>query len=393
MENEMINPFNPFIPSEFTPAIIQEVNLKKYNAFPLSELSTFGIALEPVVEFISSATGSAGSAAMAGGSGLYWVDVPAGAHLASFKSGKGYLGSALSNATNKVGAGQAVLNPAASNPIAFDPSLLLVSCAIFAITQKLDSCIRVGKNILQYIELKDKSEITGSINYMTDVFNNYKLNWNNQRFIDSNLAESVSIRRRSEESIELRKMLIDNELSDDGLLHSQKFIVEKYNSIVTHLKSYQLSLYMMSFSMFLEIIFNENYGSEYLKKALSKINKYSIDYRVIYSDCYNFLKKIKVSSVGGKVKGGVAKLSGFAGSAIKSAPIISKSNLDKSLISAGERLERSNLINIENFMKEFTMLKDDYTKPISDSIREIAKLFNSDIKLLLDDTTLYFGIE
>lgn len=50
-------------------------------------------------------------------------------------------------------------------------------------------------------------------------------------------------------------------------------------------------------------------------------------------------------------------------------------------------------LNTENFMKEFTMLKDDYSKPISDSIREIAKLFNGDIKLLLDDTTLYFGIE
>lgn len=391
MENEMINPFKP---SEFTPAIIEEVNLKKYSAFPLSELSTFGIALEPVVEFISSATGTAaGSAATAGGSGLYWVDVPAGAHLASFKSGKGYLGAALSNATNQVGAGQAVLNPAASAPIAFDPTLILVSCAIFAITQKLDNCIQLGKNILQYLELKDKSEITGSINFMTDVFNNYKFNWNNQRFIDSNLAESVSIRRRSEESIELQKMLIENELSNDGRLHGEKYIVEKYNSIVTHLKSYQLSLYMMSFSMFLEIVFNENFSSEYLKKALSKINKYSIDYRAIYSDCYNFLKKIRVSSVGGKVKGSVAKLTGFAGSAIKSAPIISKSNLDKSLIGAGERLERSNLISIENFMKEFTILKDDYTKPISDSIREIAKLFNGDIKLLLDGTTLYFGIE
>lgn len=385
MENEIINPF--------TPAIIEQVNLKKYNTLPLSELPALGLALEPVVEFISSATGTVSSASAAGGSGLYWVNVPQGAHLASFKNGKGYLGAALSNTNNQVGAGQAVLNPATSNSIAFDPTLILVSCVIFTITQKLDSCIQVGKNILQYLELKDKSEITGSINFMTDVFNNYKLNWNNQRFIDSNLAESVSIKRRSEESIELQKMLIENELSDDGMLHGQKFIIEKYNSIVTHLKNYQLALYMMSFSMFLEIIFNENYDSEYLKKALNKINKYSIDYRMIYSDCYNFLKKIKVSSIGGKVKNGVAKLSGFAGNAIKTTPVINKSNLDKSLIGAGERLERSNLLNIENFMKEFISLKDDYSKPISDSIREIGKLFNSDIKLLFDDKTIYYGTD
>jgi hypothetical protein len=390
MVNDIINPFMPY---EFTPAIIEHVDLKKYNPLPLSELPALGLAIEPVVQFISSATGASGSAMAAGGSGLYWVNVPAGTHLAEFLNGKGYLGSALSNATNQVGAGQAVLTPAASAPIAFDPAMIMISCVIFTITQKLDSCIQVGKNILQYLELKDKSEITGSIKFMTDVFNNYKLNWNNQRFIDSNLAESVSIRRRSEESIELQKMLIENNLSDEGMVHGEKYIVEKYNSIVTHLKSYQLSLYMMSFSMFLEIIFNENYDPEYLRKAIDKINRYSIEYRTIYTDCYNFLKKIKVSSIGSKLKGGIAKLSGIAGSAVEVTPMISKSNLDENLKGVSERIERLKDLNTEYFMKEFTMLKDDYTKPISDSIREIAKLFNGDIKLLLDDTTLYFGIE
>lgn len=390
MVNDIINPFMPY---EFTPAIIEHVDLKKYNPLPLSKLPALGLAIEPVVQFISSATGASGSAMAAGGSGLYWVNVPAGTHLAEFLNGKGYLGSALSNATNQVGAGQAVLTPAASAPIAFDPAMIMISCVIFTITQKLDSCIQVGKNILEYLELKDKSEITGSINFMTDVFNNYKLNWSNQRFIDSNLAESVSIRRRSEESIELQKMFIENNLSDEGMVHGEKYIVEKYNSIVTHLKSYQLSLYMMSFSMFLEIIFNENYDPEYLRKAIDKINKYSIEYRTIYTDCYNFLKKIKVSSIGSKLKGGIAKLSGIAGSAVEATPVISKSNLDENLKDTSERIERLKDLNTENFMKEFTMLKDDYSKPISDSIREIAKLFNGDIKLLLDDTTLYFGIE
>ena len=391
MANDIINPFMPY---EFTPAIIEHVDLKKYNPLPLSELPALGLAIEPVVQFISSATGASGSAMAAGGSGLYWVDVPAGSHLAEFVSGKGYLGSALSNATNQVGAGQAVLTPAASAasaPIAFDPAMIMISCVIFTITQKLDSCIQVGKNILEYLELKDKSEITGSINFMTDVFNNYKLNWSNQRFIDSNLAESVSIRRRSEESIELQKMLIESDLSDEGMIHGEKYIVEKYNSIVTHLKSYQLSLYMMSFSMFLEIIFNENYDPEYLRKAIDKINRYSIEYRTIYTDCYNFLKKIKVSSIGSKLKGGIAKLSGIAGSAVEATPVISKSNLDENLKGASERIERLKDLNTENFMKEFTLLREDYSKTISDSIQEISRLFNNDIKLLVDDKTIYFG--
>lgn len=145
--------------------------------------------------------------------------------------------------------------------------------------------------------------------------------------------------------------------------------------------------------MFLEIIFDENYDPDYLRKAIDKINRYSIEYRTIYTDCYNFLKKIKVSSIGSKLKGGIAKLSGIAGSAVEVTPMISKSNLDENLKGVSERIERLKDLNTEYFMKEFTMLKDDYSKPISDSIREIAKLFNGDIKLLLDDTTLYFGIE
>lgn len=111
----------------------------------------------------------------------------------------------------------------------------------------------------------------------------------------------------------------------------------------------------------------------------------------IYTDCYNFLKKIKVSSIGSKLKGGIAKLSGIAGSAVEATPVISKSNLDGNLKGASERIERLKYLNTENFMKEFTLLREDYSKTISDSIQEISRLFNNDIKLLVDDKTIYFG--
>lgn len=387
MSDENINPFQS---SEYTPAIIEQAELKKYTSFPLSELTVMGIAAEPIVNAISSVAGTGKNVTAAGESGLYWVYTKPGTHLAKFADSRGYLGGLLSNANNQVGAGQAVLIPANLNTAPITPSMIFVACAVYALSQKLENCIQVGRNILQYLELKDKSEIIGSINFMTDVFNNYKLNWNNQRYIDSNLAESVSIRRRSEESIELQRNLIEKDLAEQVKTRNEKYVVDKYNSIVTHIKNYQLSLYMLSFSMFLEIVFNDNFSSEYLKKAIDKINKYSINYRILYTECYNYLKKIKDSSIEIKFKDGMAKLIRIVGDTVGTVPFISKSNLDKNFKEISKNIEHSNSLNSDNFMKEFTLLKSDYTKNIIKSIQEISEMFNGNIKLLFDKKNIYY---
>ena len=79
----------------------EDVSLASYTKYPLSKLNSLGVAFEPLTSAIHNVFGASG-----GTTQLCQVTVPAGTHLASFKSGVGNLGTVL-NANNQI-AGQAV---------------------------------------------------------------------------------------------------------------------------------------------------------------------------------------------------------------------------------------------------------------------------------------------
>ena len=82
----------------------EDVSLATYTKYPLSKLNSLGVAFEPLTSAIHNVFGASG-----GTTQLCQVTVPAGTHLASFKSGVGNLGTVL-NANNQI-AGQAVIKP------------------------------------------------------------------------------------------------------------------------------------------------------------------------------------------------------------------------------------------------------------------------------------------
>ena len=67
---------------ELHPVFVDDISCKNYKKIPFSQIATIGTAFEPMVSLFQSF-------ACSGGSGLYQVTVPAGAHLAKFCSGKG----------------------------------------------------------------------------------------------------------------------------------------------------------------------------------------------------------------------------------------------------------------------------------------------------------------
>lgn len=105
--------------TEYRPVILEDnINLKDYKSIPIGQFSALGLSFESIAAALNSIS-TAG-----GGSGLYWVKVPSGTHLAALKNGSGYIGGALSNTTNQVAA-QSTLSK-----LAFNPTMLFISIAL-----------------------------------------------------------------------------------------------------------------------------------------------------------------------------------------------------------------------------------------------------------------------
>ena len=99
------------------PLVEEEFSVQKYNTIPLSRIAALGTGLEPVTAAVQKAV-SGGQAV----SGYYKVTIPPGTHLASFKDGTGFLGTAMGNTGIE---GQARLNP-----LICDPTMLLVAVTL-----------------------------------------------------------------------------------------------------------------------------------------------------------------------------------------------------------------------------------------------------------------------
>ncbi len=364
---------------EFYPAVIQEeVNISNYTKLPFSRVAALGIAFEPVA--------SAFQRVINGGAtgGLYKVTVPAGGHLAAFKDGSGYLGSVLNNASNQV-TGQATLTPLTCNP-----TMIFMAAALANIDKKLDNIQETQKEILDFLIHKDKSELKGDLIFLSDVLSNYKYNWNNEKYITSNHIKVLDIRQSAERKIVFYRDQITTILSKKSLLHSDQDVMKQLDKIQSTFKDYQLALYLLSFSSFLEVILLENFEMAFLNGVVSKIEDYAYQYRELYTRSYDQIEGGSKSSIQSHILSGLATVSKFAGKTMEKVPIISKSQMDETLIDTGDRIDA--IISKRTSKTMQTLIDKQYSSyvmPFVENIKTISRIYNENLEIVFDHENLY----
>ena len=263
-------------PAEFYPTVIEDnVNLSTYTKLPLGNLPAIGVAFEPIAAAFSSVVNGAG------GSGLYRVSVPNGMHLAAASDGSGLLGSALSNTSNQI-AGQARLNP-----VVCDPTMLFMAAALANIQKKLDTIQETQQEMLDFLIQKQKSELKGNLLFLTDIMKNYKFNWNNKTYKNSNHIKVLDIKQEAEKSIIFSQTKIEKVIAKKSLIHADQDVNKMISKVRSDFEDYQMAVYLFAYSSFLEVMLLGNYDSNYLHGISSKIEDYSFQYRDLYTKSYN----------------------------------------------------------------------------------------------------------
>lgn len=362
---------------EFHPAVIEEeVSLTKYTKLPLSRVTALGTAFEPVVSaFQSVVIGGATS-------GLYKVTVPAGGHLAAFQNGSGYLGSVL-NAGNQV-AGQATLTP-----LVFNPTMLFMAAALANIDRKLDSIQETQQEILNFLVQKDKSELKGDLNFLTDVLNNYKHNWNNEKYINNNHIKVLDIKQSAERKIVFYREQILSNIGKKTFFHSDQDVKKQIEKIQSEFKDYHLALYLYSFSSFLEVMLLENFEVTFLDGVVGKIENYSFNYRELYTKCYDQIEGYSKSSIQSHLLKGLSIASRATGKAIEKVPVISKSQIDETLLGTGDKIGDFSSKRTVKTMRTLVDKQNSYITPFVENIKTINRLYNRPLEIVFDRENLY----
>ena len=81
------------------------------------------------------------------------------------------------------------------------------------------------------------------------------------------------------------------------------------------------------------------------------------------------------------------------GKAIAKIPVISKSQIDETLIENSERIGAYRERMVQSGMSRLLDRQSSCVRPFIDNINTIMRLYNEPVTLMFDNETLYFGSE
>ena len=355
-----------------------EISVQTYSKIPLSRLTALGTGFEPVVSAIQQVTSHGQST-----SGFYKVTIPKGTHLAQFKEKSGFLGTAVGE--------HGIVGQAQLNPLLCDPTMLLVAAALANIDKKLDAIQEVQQEMLDFLTQKEKSALKADLNFLMDIQNNYKYNWNSEKYKAANHAKVLDIRQEAARQIDFYQEQIKKQLGKKALLHSDHDVQKMLEKVQGEFKEYQLALYIYGFAYFLEVVLQENYEKAYLSAIAKRIDEMAFQYREFYSLAYSQIENLSKSSLQAHLFGGLSAINKGAGTAIAKIPGINKSQIDETLIEAGERIGAYKNRRVQTTMQQLLERQSSCVRPFIDNINAVNRLYNEPVTLIFNHDTLYLG--
>lgn len=367
---------------DLRPVLIEdEFPIASYTKIPLSKIPALGTAFEPLVSAVQTVVGGAETT-----SGLYKVTIPKGTHLAEFKSGAGNLGTAL-NANNQI-AGQAVLNP-----LVCDPTMIFMAAALANVDKKLDAILELQQEMMDFLVQKERAELRGNMIFLADILNNFRFNWNNDMYKNSNHIKILDVRQEAEQKILFYRDQISSKMKKKSLIHSDKDTQKQLDKVQADFREYQLALYMHGFASFLDVMLVGNYASEYLSGIIEKLESYSWEYRELYSKCYDQLAALADSSLQSALLKGLKHASKATGAALSKVPVLNRGSVDEALLEAGSKLEKLGEKRTHQQMRSLVARQSAFVKPFIENIESLERLYNNPITMVFDEGMVYLGID
>lgn len=367
--------------TEVTPAALKtELSAQAYGKLPLSQLAALGVGLEPVVSAVQQIT-SHGRAV----SGYYKVTIPKGTHLANFRAESGFLGTALEDATNCIDA-QARLNPLLCNP-----TLLFAAAALMSMDRKLDALQETQQEMMDFLLQKETSKQKGDLDFLSDVLENYRFNWDNDKFKTANHSQVLAIRREAGQQVDFFREQVKKNFLKGGFLFAARDAQKQLNELTRAFQSYQLALYLYGYAYFLEILLQESFDSAYLNAAAAKLEQMSLAYRELYTAAYECIEKRAQSSPEAYMLRGVSSASKVLGETIAKLPVISRSQVDESLIEAGQKIGDYEKKRTAETMRKFVEHQSSCVHPFIDQIQSMNRIYHGELTMIFNDETLYLG--
>lgn len=364
---------NNIIDIEYLPAIQREEKTLGLRKVSLDDVVNLSNTFKPIIEKILTGENSGG---------LAYVKMPKNAKLLTKKVTGNNIGTYVMEGSNKI-AGQAEL---ISIPVS--PADMFMTVAMARIESKLNEIRETQIEILDFLKNKEKSKFRGNLNTLISINDNYKFNMKNEKYKTNKHILVQQIKNEAEQGIVFYRTSIEGRISSDKFIIRNNDINKNLKALNDEFAEYQLSLYLYSFSSYLEVLLMDNYNSQYLNKIYSNITNKSHNYRTLYTKGYNFIDKQCKKSVEKILMKGINNADGLINDLAKKSPL----KITKGKSSKFKNFLNKNLVeNTEKQLKEFTHNHNSKIQVFIDQIKTVEKIYSNDIEVYVDQHNLYLS--
>lgn len=273
-----------------------------------------------------------------------------------------------------------------------DPMTLFIAAAVVNMDRKLDDIKETQRAILDFMEDNEKAKHIGNINALNEITDTYQHNWNNDKFKQAKLHLVQQIKKDAEQAIVFRRGRISKAQEGGSLIHGDIAVNSKLEATNGEFDQYQLALYEFAHAWFLEVMLLENFEEGYLQSVRDKLARYSLQYKELYTECFDGLIEKSATTVESMLLGGVSVASNAIGNVIGSIPVLKEGPVDEALIDASSRIGDYRYSRIAESLIQMKETGDTRIAPFIDSVDGLNALYNGPIEVFFDSDEVTFSL-
>ena len=357
-------------------------------SMPITELSLLGAGVSSLVPALRTVT----QTTTFNTQGLYQLaNAGVGDVLKVAKNGNFWGAFKTADGASKFAQLQAAGPLTATNTavMPIDPATMMMAVTLFAIEQQLKGIEEIQKRILSFLEIEKESEIEADVETLFKIIMTYKYNWDNEHFVASNHKMVLDIQRTARKNMISYKKKVTELLDSKRVVVAQSKVKSTLNGLQEKFKYYRLSLYTFAMASLVEVMLSGNFKEEYISDVKVEIEKISLEYRDLFTECSMYLEKMTSASVETNMLKGIGVASKAVGKFIGSIPVVKEGQVDEFLQDNGMHLKENAQNMQRDILESFAALHNPETGVFVNKLEDMIRIFNHTSKICFDNEKIY----
>ena len=268
-------------------------------------------------------------------------------------------------------------------------AIIKVVAVLVSINQNLDTIEDMEKQIITFLEREKESEIEADVATLKDILIKYKLNWDNEQFVNSNHKMACDIQRTARKNIISYQKAVTETINERKRFAGNDRINRTLKDLLKKFKYYRLSLYSYGLASMIEVMLSGNYDEKNIAASIKKIRDFSGDYRKLFEKSSILLENLAKGYMRTNVLKGIGAASDKAGKLIGSIPLIKEGPVDEFLQEKGKKIQNSSEDVSKEIVRAFAEVSDPFTWIFIEKMEEMQRTYNDTTEICFDKENIY----